>query len=385
MKGLASTGLGIIGGITNSTFSSNQAENMKRRMAAMNFGYNERAAQNAMQRGLYMYNNTQSWAAQMKQLKEAGLSPGLILGNATSGGAVNGPQGGGGAGQSGEAVISPLEAANLGLIKAQTEKTEVEAKNIAKNTEKQDVEIGNILMDTGLKSAQIIGQNLNNAGTKLSNIRQEIAIAKDFNELLIQTNTLEEQIEVIKVECQRVVRMNDIEEATKQYTVAQALGNATSSLTEALLRIKELETFDERFQNEMDEILSRIKLNKANAGMAKAESVSKQYENRLNEALKDFYETKEAFEKLQKIAFGNEHRIYLPDENGNYSGYKKAIRGAREVIQTIEPIADIVEDFAGKAIMTKAMKEAAEINQEGRVEAAREISRAKEYAKQRRR
>lgn len=110
----------------------------KREMEARraNYYYNEAAANNADARTRRLYTDLYGPQAQLEQIKAAGLSPSLFYGD---GGGISGQTGAQGAGAAG---ISPTSfgipeinfagmaksMAEIGLIKAQTKKTEAETK-----------------------------------------------------------------------------------------------------------------------------------------------------------------------------------------------------------------------------------------------------------------
>ena len=100
---------------------------------------NEQSANNAMKRSIDLYNLTQSPAAKLKQLQDAGLSPALLgNGNGTGGSTPSGAQAPGTGLPSTTALQNiarnPLENATMALTFAQTKKTLAEAESINKET-----------------------------------------------------------------------------------------------------------------------------------------------------------------------------------------------------------------------------------------------------------
>lgn len=111
---------------------------------------NEQAADAALAREMQMYDYTyqkQSYAAQRKQLEDAGLSVGLMYGGGAAGAGMgvggSAPQGGTTGGEAGMAnplQISPTTLAQIENIKAQTEKTRKETEQLGKTGEKTEAE-----------------------------------------------------------------------------------------------------------------------------------------------------------------------------------------------------------------------------------------------------
>ena len=99
-----------------------------------NYFYNEMAANNADKRTRALYNDQYSIQAQMKDAKEAGLSPSLFY----QGQGTIGQSGAMGAGAGGVGApymsISPVDIANIELSKAQAEKLRAEKDNVQEDT-----------------------------------------------------------------------------------------------------------------------------------------------------------------------------------------------------------------------------------------------------------
>ena len=90
------TALGLIGNIGAAKrqrkaieAQKNAQKELNEQAASLNYEYGEKAAENAYQRQLAMYNRSygdQSYKAMVKQMEEAGLSVGLMYGGSGSGG-----------------------------------------------------------------------------------------------------------------------------------------------------------------------------------------------------------------------------------------------------------------------------------------------------------
>lgn len=115
---------------------------------------NERAANNADARTRALYHDLSSPAAQVAQLKQAGLSPALLY---AKGGVGGGTAAGAQAAPATSQVGSMLDLLNAKLMEAQiknidadTKKKGAEAKGLDATTRKTDTEIQTMLMEQGL-------------------------------------------------------------------------------------------------------------------------------------------------------------------------------------------------------------------------------------------
>ena len=118
-------------------FRSEQSKQNIEHAAAVNYGYGEMAADNAQERTKALYSELYSPEAKVKQLKEAGLSVGMMYGQGGAGGTSSTPgaQGQGAGGQQGKQPIGILQGAELGLMAAQAKKLEAETENINQDTD----------------------------------------------------------------------------------------------------------------------------------------------------------------------------------------------------------------------------------------------------------
>lgn len=106
-----------------------------------NYRYGELAAQNADMRTRALYNDFYSPEALMRQYKEAGMSPGMLLHGTPGQGGMSGASATGAASvQTPFMPMSMLEGAQIKNIMAQTEKTKAETQNINKDTELKEIE-----------------------------------------------------------------------------------------------------------------------------------------------------------------------------------------------------------------------------------------------------
>lgn len=136
-----------------------------------NFYYNEKAADNADNRKRAWYQDFETPAAMVRQLKEAGLSPSMMYGDMGGSSGVSAPQGagvGGGAYPSGK-ILDPLTIANIANINADTKKKDAERDNLEQDTANKGQEyeligaqINNVLKDTEYKQIGIKAMEISN-------------------------------------------------------------------------------------------------------------------------------------------------------------------------------------------------------------------------------
>lgn len=133
--GASIVGKGILSGINNALGWNNYSKSAK-----LNYKYGEMAAQAADARTRALYEDIYAPGAQMRMLKEAGLSPSIYYGGTPGQGGMSGAQGTGATGgQAPFMPISLLEAAQVAQMYAETQKTKAETTNIeaqTKNTER---------------------------------------------------------------------------------------------------------------------------------------------------------------------------------------------------------------------------------------------------------
>jgi len=129
-EGLVSFGLQQVA----NTVGGNTALKRQERLMGINLKNQKELNRQGRDIQMDMWNRT-NYGAQVRHMKEAGLSPGLIYGNSGGGGATTGSQGGGNA-ASGGAPSRPqmgMEALMMGhqmdLMKAQARKLNAEANN----------------------------------------------------------------------------------------------------------------------------------------------------------------------------------------------------------------------------------------------------------------
>ena len=151
ISGAIGAGLGLLGSIGAGRrqrkaieAQKNAQKELNEQATSLNYGYGEKAAENAYQRQLAMYNRSyedQSYEAMVKQMKEAGLSVGLMYGGNGSGGGA-GAMSGAPKADTGGAIAG--QAANAAAI--------IEAENQRKSLALQQM---SMVKDIQLKDAEI--------------------------------------------------------------------------------------------------------------------------------------------------------------------------------------------------------------------------------------
>jgi len=165
LGGAAGGAMGLISG----AISTNQNKKAQERQHRMN----EESADNAKKRALEMWKET-GVDAQRKEMQKAGLNIGLMTGGGAGGAGGTTQAGSGmgvGAGGSGSGDYNMTGGAGMGMlmsaqienIKAQTNKTNVEAENIG-GAQKDNLQAGteNKKADTALKQMQTANQEITN-------------------------------------------------------------------------------------------------------------------------------------------------------------------------------------------------------------------------------
>lgn len=209
----------------------------------LNYKYGEMAAEEAArrQKEFYDYQRSQeTYAEEVRQIEEAGLSYGIIGGGLASSGGGGVPMGGGAGGQKGKgadaaaARMAAIEedlartqqaqaVAETGLLGAETQKAIAETKNINQQTNVsetllegqvgiQNVTIDKITSDINSSKIQDEGQELQNEFDKIRN-----AIQKETKEYQINKQITE--LNVIKEDLRAAIDRNEISEATKEEVI----------------------------------------------------------------------------------------------------------------------------------------------------------------------
>lgn len=226
-------------------------ENNKESMG-LQYEYNEKAAENAQKRAEKLYRQYQSPEAMVRQLKEAGLSTGLMYSGLNGKGGMgiigNGPQGGVGSPSTAATGSNPFaisaggmlkEAAEIGLMNAQARKLNTEADTESgqnargqseiskmqqeiKNLQAQEIGIqAKTQLDKTMSSLvemQAAGQELENQASEQTLAARVATYAEKANQAAIETSIANERLKNDK-------RANEIGDATKKITISQTIAD----------------------------------------------------------------------------------------------------------------------------------------------------------------
>lgn len=220
---------GIFGLIGQNARMRKQHQNQ---LALMNQQYKNQRQLNLQghQLQMDMWNKT-NYPAQMAMLKEAGLNPALMYGMSGGGGTTTGSQGGGSAsgGQAGmldigSALSASKLAAEIDLLKSQSDKTRKEGDLVGSQTEETKVNIQNIIETTN--------------NTKLRNILIGVEtdirkIERSYTTQQVETNLAEQESRIRNLDVNTGVT-EGMKEALINKAQAEAAGAwLTNTLTEA--------------------------------------------------------------------------------------------------------------------------------------------------------
>lgn len=196
-----------------------------KQMARLNYQYGEMAANEADKRTRALYNDLQSPAALLKQYGEAGLSPSLMYGQGGSAGASpsSGAQGSGASGLGATTYgLNLIEGAQLGLMKAQADKLNAEARqanaNADTNEATREATVENLKKDLEVKMANIQNVNLKNSWQSMENIIEEVSMIskQQFGYAITQEqyNQLKETTRKLKGEADSALAKGEVDQET---------------------------------------------------------------------------------------------------------------------------------------------------------------------------
>lgn len=157
--------IGAVGNYMTNHYANTQSQASASKSRQENFKFGEMAANAADERYRKQYLDFYSPKAQLKQLKEAGLSPSVMYQGGAGAGGATAPQGGGAGGiQAPYYPTTALEAAQIENIRAQTEKTKTETATEAGMNERGKAEIHKMLQESvNLKTATAYTESMTKA------------------------------------------------------------------------------------------------------------------------------------------------------------------------------------------------------------------------------
>ena len=192
MTGAGGAALGMLGGFIG---AGNQH---RRQRELMSLQHQNQMALNRQGHQLQfdMWKKT-SYPAQLKMMKEAGLSPGLMYGGGPGAGGSTGSQGGGSAAGGSAAAFNPMDLSNMMLMKAQAEDLKAGAR--LKNVE-ADKKSG-IDTQEGLQRILESEENIKNLGVARREMESKIVLNEATADLqrigIVKTGKEMDQIEAM--------------------------------------------------------------------------------------------------------------------------------------------------------------------------------------------
>lgn len=158
----------------------NAQKELNEQAASLNYEYGEKAAENAYQRQLAMYNKSyedQSYEAMVKQMEEAGLSVGLMYGGSGSGGGAGAMSGAPKADTGGAVAGQATSAAALMEAENQRKALALQRVSMAKDIQLKDAEI-----ELKKKEAEKAGKEslYTEALTETENILRNAKVHREF-------------------------------------------------------------------------------------------------------------------------------------------------------------------------------------------------------------
>lgn len=222
------------------------------------YEYNEKAADNADKRSRAMYDDYLTYAAQVKQMKEAGLNPAIMYGMGGNPG-TSIPHGAQGAGAGNATGVSPLgiNIPNIGadmaqavLATAQANKANAEADNLrGKNGTKGYYEIQKIIEDTKQTTLNNAFQEVNNRWANVMN-ETKVNLMRAQIDSLFNNYNLDVQKAMLQADALNLEK-EKFKEFKRQFNVGNAF-NAKKLISEENRFYDGLEAAESKFKRELE-------------------------------------------------------------------------------------------------------------------------------------
>lgn len=234
--GMLGGAIGIGYNTMNSIIGNEIAYDYASKYAGLNYEYNEKAAENAKNRQIELYNMLASPKALREQYKEAGLSPSLMFGGGGPGGQASAaPMGAGASGIGNNTYgVDPVNLAQISLMQAEARKANAEAA-----TEEGENERGKLEIQSLLK--KVDNQTLTNDWQAYENTCKawETAVkgATADNEIKLSNLNLKaiaKRLEILEDEARSTKVKADIDEETKQDVIGIARAKVANLIADTL-------------------------------------------------------------------------------------------------------------------------------------------------------
>lgn len=253
ISGAIGAGLGLLGSIGAGKrqrkaieAQKNAQKELNEQAASLNYEYGEKAAENAYQRQLAMYNRSyedQSYSTMVNQMKDAGLSVGLMYGGNGSGGGAGAMSGAPKADTGGATAGQAANAAALMEVENQRKSLALQQASMAKDIQLKDAEI-----ELKKKEAEKVGKDslYTEALTQTENILRNAKANREFWEgRLSWIENLRKQFEDVTTPSENG-ELNATENMYGNYEIiSKAIGTASKAAS-VLKTIAETGTEEQR-------------------------------------------------------------------------------------------------------------------------------------------
>lgn len=237
VSGAIGTGLGLLGSIGAGRrqrkaieAQKNAQKELNEQAASLNYEYGEKAAEKAYERQLAMYNRSyedQSYEAMVRQMKEAGLSVGLMYGGSGSGGGAGAMSGAPKADTGGAVAGQAANAATLMEVENQRKALALQQASMAKDIQLKDAEI-----ELKKKEAEKVGEDslYTKALTETENALRNARAHREFWEgRLSWIENLRKQFEDVTTPSEKG-ELNATEDMYGNYEIiSKAIGTASKA------------------------------------------------------------------------------------------------------------------------------------------------------------
>lgn len=239
---------------------------------------NEQAAQNADARTRALYHDLYSPAAQAEQLRQAGLSVGLMYAKS----------GIGGSGQAGAQAapaqfpnMNVLDLMNAKLMQAQIDKTNAETSKIEQDTkatekgiEKTDAEIESILTQNELTKSKVAYQDLENKLAQYELQFKSETIETDIEQRKVELAKMVEDYRTAYTNAERSEIQLDIENSTSGAKIRQELQKVVMNDLQIQMGKQNIKLTDLEMQKIQEDIIEK-RLNNAWIDIKNEEDIQK--------------------------------------------------------------------------------------------------------------
>lgn len=238
-------------------FNNALAEGRERRARRENYQLNEQAAENAQKRQWETINQFYTPQAQLRQLKEAGLSPSLMYGGEGTAGQSVAPQG---AGTSG---IAPnyqtiLNMAQVHALEAQANLQNAQARTVEGKNERGQLELAKLFEEKGLFSAQKRLTDAQATNEEFTNRVNNATEEDQINKIIWECQTAEEDYYNALWTAKTNEIKFEITQETKEAAIEEAQNKAALLFEQILKTRKDIQVENAQINKIKEEVSSII-------------------------------------------------------------------------------------------------------------------------------